>query len=117
MTDKTKDPYVFKQQTPQHQATMKVMCEFLIEEGYTPDDIINAGDYLLDQMSIADMTGEKKDAKQYKQKKGTQAVDSSPAPAAGPKPEKPGKGKPAKSGKSDKPGKKKKGKGKSAKKV
>lgn len=107
MTDKTKDPYVFKQQTPQHQAAMKVMCEFLIEEGYTPDDIIDAGDYLLDQMSVDQLLGEKKDAKQYKQKAGAKGFDSG-KPGKKPKKGKEGKGKEEKPSKSGKSGKKSK---------
>lgn len=109
MTDKVNVPYVFKQQTPEHQATMKIMCEFLIEEGYTPDDIIDAGDYLLDQMSLAELTGEKKDAKQYQQKKAAKGTDSKPAG------EQPAKSSKAKEGKKGKGKKGKSGKGKSKK--
>lgn len=56
-----KDEYQFKNQTPEHKAKMKKICEEIFDAGLTPDEIIDAGDYLLNEMSLAELKGEKTD--------------------------------------------------------
>lgn len=101
--------HIFKQQTPEHQATMKVMLGFLLEEGYTKEDIIDCGDYILDQMTLEELTGAKKDDKQHSKKKGAKG---SSEPEQDDSSAKPAKSKAGKEGKKEKgKGKGKKGKG------
>jgi len=62
-------PHVFKNQTEEHKRDMKSLAEQLMEEcGVTPDEIIDCGDYLLEQMTLEELKGEKS-SKQHRKEK------------------------------------------------
>lgn len=97
--------YQFKEQTDKHKKAMKRVAEELFDNGLTPDEIIDVGDYLLNEMSLAELTGEKSNDKekdtskqQGKESTGKNAPKSSKSKKGDKKPRKDdktgGKGKP-----------------------
>lgn len=52
--------YNKKQMTDKHKETMLKIAEDMIDEGFTPDDIIDVGDWILEEISLAQLLGEEK---------------------------------------------------------
>jgi hypothetical protein len=69
-----------KEQTKKHVKQMKKHLASVMELGFTEDDVIDLGDYILDKMTIQELTGAP-DEKPKKDKKATKGADS-PKPEA-----------------------------------
>ena len=97
--------HTIKEQTKKHVKKMKSMLVEVIDCGFTKEEVIDLGDYVLDQMTIAELTGAADETK-TKDKKSTKKADK---PVAEPEAEEETAEEPKKKGKG------KKGKGKKAK--